>query len=274
MPVHIPIVGLTLISLLVLVGCNGGSSGTEADVQRSARPPVSVDPVALREKYGQYLQAMGDDRLPSTRIQETGKVYPVDEALVDTAFFVFREQLKETLAAKDAFGLMQVVAADIRYDFGRTDGTAGFVRQWGLDHPTESAHSPIWEVLTGVLKGGGIFTDGGRNFVAPYSFACFPETEDAMTAGIVVGTGVRVRESPSTKGTAVYKLSHDIVEIISITPDTSLVDGEAYPWVHIRHKGKEGYIFGKYLQSPLGFRAFFSKNATGAWELSLLLSGD
>ena len=274
MPDRYRTVFFALCCFAALNSCSSGTSDSESVVSKPPNNAPIEDPLILREKYNHYWLATEAERLPATRVTEVGKVYPVDEAPLDTAFFVFREALRQTLRDRDAFGLMSVVAKDIRYDYGSTDGTAGFVRRWGLDNPVEIAGSPIWDLLSEILAQGGIFTEGGSNFVAPYTFACFPGNGDPATQGIVTGTGVRAREKANVSSAAVYKLSHDVVDIIAFTPDSTTLSGETYPWAHIRHAGQEGYIFGKYIKSPLDYRAFFSKTPTGGWELSLLLSGD
>ena len=46
---------------------------------------------------------------------DMGKLYPVDQAPKDTAFFIFREQLKEAIRKKETFQLLPHLVPMISY---------------------------------------------------------------------------------------------------------------------------------------------------------------
>lgn len=257
-----------LIFLLtsILVACETSSSETATKSSLSEKATQAIHPDTLREKYFNYLNAQNDP-LPVSRILEAGKVYPVDEAPADTAFFVFRESLKETLKNKDAFGLMRIVADGIDNGQGTDKGTLAFVQHWGLDNNTDSPDSPVWAALGTLLDKGGIFTRQGKSFEAPYSTACLPDSYQPTAYGIVTGSGVRARAQAGTDAPVVYKLSHAIVAFLGFTESQTTLSGETHPWAYVRYGEQNGYVFGKYFTRPLD-RATFTQTPDGNWELS------
>ncbi len=67
----------------------------------------------------------------------------------------------------------------------------------------------------------------------------------------------------------------DIVKIEpEANPPTDTVAGETYPWIRIRTLDDQPvYVFGKYVRSPLGYRAGFQK-IDGEWRLTFFVTGD
>ena len=78
-----------LCCFAALNSCSSGTSDSESVVSKPPNSAPVEDPLILREKYNHYWLATEAERLPATRVTEVGKVYPVDEAPLDTAFFVF-----------------------------------------------------------------------------------------------------------------------------------------------------------------------------------------
>jgi hypothetical protein len=72
---------------------------------------------------------------------------------------------------------------------------------------------------------------------------------------------VKLRAAPSTSGKVLATLAYDIVEVLERAPE----------WTKVRTvAGVEGYIQIAYLYSPAGYRACFSKNAEGTWQVQSL----
>lgn len=268
---------LLLVITLLLTAC-GGKKDSSADPSDNTESGASPQPLVVTDSLKalyKEIYSQKKDWLPAKSIFEMGKINPGDEALSDTAFFVFREKLLQAIDRKDAFYLLDKMAADIKCSFGGEDGVAGFVQLWQLDSQEGIASSEVWATLKSVLTQGGIFQNNGSAFVAPYYYALFPDEYDAFTHGVILGRGVRMRESPNLQSAVVKSLSFDVVEILETTNDFETIGGEEYPWVQVKlNDGKEGYIWGKFLGSPIGFRAGFTRQKNGSWLMDFFVSGD
>ncbi len=264
-----------LLILLFLTSC-GNDQQSSVD-QDSNSPNVEVsqqETDSLKALYQNYLTKR-QDWFPAKFIAEAGKLNPVDEALSDTAFFVFRETLLDAVRRKDVFFLLENTDQFIKYSFGDDGGLAGFVQQWELDSPEGIQQSEVWKQLEAVLTMGGNFSDNGKTFTAPYYFGLFPDQLDAFTHGVVTGRGVRMRSAPNLRAPIVKNLSFDIVEVIRETASLEIIGEDQYPWVQVKMTdGKEGYIWGKYIGLPIGFRAGFSKQPNGSWLMHFFVAGD
>lgn len=265
---------LILFSVLWLLSCGGESSAERAAREAAERQSVH-NPDSIRRVYAQRLSEW--DSTATVVIRETGRLYPVDEAPRDTAFFLFRADLLDAIAKQDVFALLDRVDGDIKVSFGGEEGVAAFVEAWELDSKTKT--SGVWAVLEKVLRLGGTFANNGRAFYAPYVYSTWPETEayDAFTHVAITGSGVRVRESPATGSRILETISYEIAEMLdgAEEPVYTTLGGETYPWVKVRTaKGSEGYVYGKYVYSPIDFRAGFEKDEKGRWKMVFLVAGD
>ncbi len=261
--------------LLALAGswlsCSGNGASPDAGAETAA--PAAPDPDSLRQAY-EDLMAQREDPMPTASIREAGKLYPVDEAPLDTSFFVFRENLRRAVAERNIFAVMESVDENIKASFGAEEGLADFVRIWGLESEEKTQQSELWSVLSKVLEGGGTFQQGRRQFTAPYVFSTWPEQYDAFTHAAITGAGVRLRSAPSLNSRTLTQVSHDIVELLGKTPGTETVNGITAPWAHVRTlDGTEGYVWGGFVASPIDFRAIF-REEDGRWKMAVLVAGD
>ena len=94
--------------------------------------------------------------LPVTGLAQRAAVLPVDQALDDPEFFVFRARLQSIIAGRDTAALMSLVAADVLNSFGGDGGREEFREKWSLAEPAESAL-----VGAGLRAGPGRETSGG-----------------------------------------------------------------------------------------------------------------
>lgn len=269
---------LLLLCLSLLFFACGGEKG-QSDKQPAENDSITSesDKNALDSLKGVYEKIYNsrNDWLPAKSVAEKGKINPVDEALQDTAFFVFRESLIQAIKKKDVFYLLDVVAEDITHSFGDNDGVAGFVQRWQLDSPEGIEHSSIWHELEQVLINGGSFSEGGKRFTAPYYFAEFPDGYDAFTHAAIIGRGVRMRERAGLNTKVVKSLSYDIVEVIEFTDKMERIGDEEFPWVHIKLlDGRQGYLWGKFIGTPIGYRAGFVRQPNGSWNMEFFIAGD
>ncbi len=263
---------LFLPAFLLLLLAPGCGSGEVAEEASSGPEAPSLSAAELRAAYLQYLAEL-TDTLPARQIVEPGKLYPVDEALNDTAFFVFRENLRAAVQSREILELLPHISDSI-IGPGGEKGLEAFTGRWELESESKIRQSPLWEILSRVMGSGGAFTDGGRAFRAPYAYATFPrDTYDAAQFGAVTGAGVRMRASTSLNSTILTLVSHDIVPILEVSQQDQTIGSETYPWVKLRSPdGQEGFIWGKFVWHAGMFHAVF-RQQQGVWQLTRLSTG-
>lgn len=256
-----------------LLNCKRSSEPQESAQTVAPAQIIERSPAALRQTYVQRMAARKTP-LPLKQEKSSGRLLPVDEAPLDTAFFVFREDLLDIVAKKDAHRLLAYVDPHIKCGFGTENGLPDFVRQWNLDAPEKVAGSPLWQQLEDVLQRGGVFGPGRQNFQAPYYAATFPETEDALESAAINAREVRMREGPSLTGKVIQNISFEIVTIVDRSAEEETIEGRTYPWFKIRTRsGKEGWVYGRFIGLPAGYRAVFEPSGN-KWRMTVFLSGD
>lgn len=191
------------------------------------------------------------------------RLLPIDEAASRPDFFTFRAQLLTAVARHDAAGLMAVVHAGIKCDFGGGEGKAYFEEYW----KPSAADSRVWAELGAVLALGGTFTTG-ETFVAPYVFSRWPGSVDAFEHVAVVGDRVRIRAAPRTDAESVHISSFEILQVARQPPD---IPDE---WTAVMlPAARTGYVATRFVRSPIGYRASFSR-LEGRWQMRLFIAGD
>lgn len=263
---------ILLLCSSLFAACNNAPESQNA-TNPTAAETITRSPEALRKTYTEQL-ALQKSPLPVKQIQSAGKLYPVDEAPLDTAFFVFRQDLLDIVARKDAHTLLAYVDPHIKCGFGAENGMPDFVRQWNLDNPTEATQSPLWQHLESVLQHGGVFDATRKRFSAPYVAATFPDKYDALDHGAIIAKEVRMREGAGLGGKVIKNISYEIVKILERSATEDVIDGRSYPWFKVRTTGgTEGWVYGQFVGLPAGFRANFEQQGS-QWRMVLFLAGD
>ncbi|MDZ4682444.1 MAG: SH3 domain-containing protein [Saprospiraceae bacterium] len=258
---------------LLLLNCKRGSESSESAQTVALAQVIERSPAALRQTYTQRM-ALRKTPLPLKQEKSAGRLLPVDEAPLDTAFFVFREDLLDIVAKKDAHRLLAYVDPHIKCGFDSENGLPDFVRQWNLDAPEKVAGSPLWQQLEDVLQRGGVFGPGRQNFQAPYYAATFPETEDALESAVINAREVRMREGPSLTGKVIQNISFEIVTIMDRSVEEETIEGRTYPWFKIKTRsGKEGWVYGRFIGRLAGYHAVFEPLGS-KWRMTSFLAGD
>jgi hypothetical protein len=201
----------------------------------------------------------------------------MDNAEQNPDFKKFRDRLIDAVKKKDVRFLLEHTDDNIRIGFGDPDiGIKNFVEAWKLNKSPEK--SKIWHELGEVLRLGGAFDDDEKtSFVAPIFFAKWPSIFDAFEYYAINGEKVNVRSEPNSKSNIVTKLNYDIIKATNLyDPDAvkETINGETYQWVEIHTLyGVHGYVFGKYVRSPIDYRAIFKKES-GVWKMIAFVIGD
>jgi hypothetical protein len=190
-----------------------------------------------------------------------------DDGPQDASFVKFRNELKATIARKDASALFKVLASDIKIDFGGFGGGPEFQKMW---KPYDK-DSKVWAALSLVVEQGGNF-DSPARFSAPYVYSAFPSDVDGLDHVVVTNEAAVMRAQPKNDAPIVRKLDRDILTVL----DGAKAQHEAGPddWTEVKDaKGKEGFVLARDVRSPIDYRAYFEKRK-GKWVMTMFLAGD
>ncbi|NUO00450.1 MAG: SH3 domain-containing protein [Saprospiraceae bacterium] len=260
-----------LLACIILVSCNRSAEQEESTQTAAIAQVTERSPETLRQTYAERMAARKSP-MPLKQEKSPGRLLPVDEAPLDTAFFVFREDLLDIVAKKDAHRLLAYVDPHIKCSMGSDNGLPGFVRQWNLDSPDKVAGSALWQQLEDVLQRGGVFGPDRQNFQAPYYVATFPGQGSASGLAVINAREVRMREGPSLNGKVIQNISFEIVTILEQSQQEDTIEGRSYPWYNIKTKsGKEGWVYGRFIGRPAGYRAVFEP-AGRKWRMTTFLT--
>lgn len=196
-------------------------------------------------------------------------IKPVDQSGSNPDFKAFRDQLLQALDRKDVDFLTRHLDERLKYSFGAEEaGVKGFIAEWKLEQNPEQ--SELWSKLREVILLGGKFdTDG--NYVTPYTFTNFPESEafDCMMDMVAIDKEVKVYEKPSPYARVVDKLSYEVVR----WGDFHKGDLPEQ-WIPVTTAaGLNGFVERSKVRSPIDYRAYFEKK-DGEWMMTFFVNGD
>ena len=115
--------------------------------------------------------------------------------------------------------------------------------------------------MESVLALGGAFLQTPNSgFFAPYIFM-LDDIEDPFYQAVVTGENVRLREEASSKSKIISSLNWNLVDIVMLDEYTEeTINGETHYWVKVKtHDGQTGFVYGKYVRTPVDYRAGFKK---------------
>jgi hypothetical protein len=203
--------------------------------------------------------------VPEITLAQRSPVLPVDEAVQDPEFFLFRARVQAALARQDTLELLRIIAPDILNSLGGDGGREEFRRTWSLTQPQRSQ---LWAALGLVLALGGRF-DGDTTFYAPYTYRGTPG--DGFETLAVLGRNVLVRVQPSGSAAAVDTVSF---EAVGRWREGHRAFPAAHGWEPVRtSKGRAGWVLERDLRSPIDYRAGFVRR-DGQWWLDAFVAGD
>jgi hypothetical protein len=190
-----------------------------------------------------------------------------DDGPKDASFIKFRNELKATIARKDASALFAILSFDIKIDFGSYGGGPEFHKMW---KPYDK-DSKVWAALSLVVEQGGNF-DHPIRFSAPYVYSAFPSDVDGMDKVVVTNEAAVLRAQPKADAAIVRKLDRDILTIVN----GAKAQHEAGPddWTEVKDaKGNKGFVLARDVRSPIDYRAYFEKHK-GKWQMTVFVAGD
>ena len=191
------------------------------------------------------------------------KLPPTDQCSAEPGFGAFKETLKQAVEHRDGDALLALLAPDVLVNFGGETGRDAFARQWDL-----KAGSPheLWQQLTEILELGCART--GSTLVMPSLAEQFDSDadEDVFEKMIVVSPAAELRAQPAADSDRIQSLSWDVVTGLERRREDDLVK------VRLAD-GREGWIAGRLLRSPLDYRAVIEKRG-GQWMITAFVAGD
>ena len=190
-----------------------------------------------------------------------GRLRPRDEAPLRVDFVAFRRRLLDAVERKDSRAVLSAVHPQARVSFDGAAGPEAFTT-----HHMNNPEEDFWSEFAVVLRSGGRFRTPTA-FDAPYVFADWPDSADGFECLAVTGTGVRLRQQPTTQSPVTATLSYDIVQRVLESQPVSGWQGV------MTAGGRRGFIASQYLRSPIDHRATFAY-ADGQWWLMAYLAGD
>jgi len=259
---------IALLALLLIVACRNNTRSPETPAPE--RPDTTI--VETPEEPAPEPEPQLPD-WPLEERTERGKLYPFDEAPKNPDFEAFRLKLYRAVLDKDVDFIKGIVDEDIKISYGIENGYADFFTMWKLNEQPDS--SMFWYEMQRVLElGGGFQGDKMTTFIAPYLHLT-TAVDDPYATGAIIGEGVRLRAEPSMQAEVLASLSFDKIEYLpQKNPVRATIDGTTDIWEKVQlADGTEGYVFGKFVRSPIDFRAGFEKTDED-WTLTFFVAGD
>ncbi|MDQ2659693.1 MAG: hypothetical protein M3Y03_04660 [Verrucomicrobiota bacterium] len=190
---------------------------------------------------------------------------PIDESAFDPTLSKFMKELTAAIEQRDAHFVEHNLTSDALASFGEERGLNGFTRTYGLADP----RAPFWGEFQNVLSLGGAFTEGRKEFIAPYVAARWPDKFDAMEYVALIAKNVVVHAAADPTSKSVARLSYSLLQIKSEGDGSGQAD-----WVAVLlPAGGTGFVPTASVRSPLDYRAQFRREG-GAWKLASFLAGD
>lgn len=199
------------------------------------------------------------------------KLISIDESKEDETLQFFINNIKQAVSEKDVERFLTFLDEDVKYTFGDNKGKEGFINHFNLEDNSDI--SILWVELERILPWGGSYSKEVNNLYSiPYVFNYMNlETNEAY----ILGDYVNVREEPDISSESLEKLSFDIVDILSVTNKTHIIDNISYPWIEIESpSGNVGYVAGKYVYGAYDFRLGITKDEKGKWKIIYFIKGD
>jgi hypothetical protein len=240
------------VAVAVLLCALAGCARTGVPEDRGA-PEAGSDSVTLTTPA-----------LPPDSLAQPGTSFrPLDEAPRVPGFLEFRQRLVGIVARRDSAALMAIVDPAIKFSFGDAHGSGGFRRAWF----GPATQGDVWTELGAVLAQGGTFASDSQ-FIAPITFAAWPQDLDPFEHLAVIDSGAVVRAAPAADAAALGTLGWQIVRM------HGGYDARENGWIAIdRGAAPPGYVAAGALRSPVGYRVFFERRG-GRWRMTLFVAGD
>jgi hypothetical protein len=214
-------------------------------------------------------------------LAQPSKFPPINDISKDKSLVAFVNQLKVAVQKKDKAFLLAALDEKVMSDLGGDGGIAEFKRTWNL----EAGDTSIWHQLSRAIELGGAFNkddqEGRYTFAFPYvHFIDLEHADDYINVGVITGKNVNIREKPDLKAKVLMQLSYDVIWFVEAEQALQKTEG-SNPWgepewylIETMDRKKQGWVFWKYVCSPIDYRLYLFKNKQGKWKISAFVVGD
>ncbi len=208
----------------------------------------------------------------SLQLSAQSEFYPPKVEISDYTLSKFLTELTLAVGKKDKDFILDHLDPNILNSFGGDGGIEEFKMYWNFNE----ASTNFWEVMEKILLIGGPSFDDSTDkssYYLPFTFTDWPEQYDAFEHYLVYGTNVNMRNKPTTENSEVLgQLSYQIVQI---SDREGGMLSETNDWLHITTVDNKlsGYVYRKFLISPIGYRLGLIKTENG-WKINMLVAGD
>ena len=192
-------------------------------------------------------------------------------------------QLSQIVESKDYLAFADWLAPDVLSSLGGNGGIMEFTENWNIDEDA----SRLWIELERVLRLGGAFIETeyeipveDRSIVFPYLFNLELDDPDRFfEAAIITGSKVNVRSAPHLNSTVIDQFTYDVVwyvqeEGVQNTSGDNGMDEPAWYLVESYDRSTRGWVYWKYVRSPIDYRLVLSLNESGEWKIDSFVAGD
>ncbi|OYW45309.1 MAG: hypothetical protein B7Z08_10580 [Sphingomonadales bacterium 32-68-7] len=231
-----------LLLLLLACACDPGTAPAEQVAEKAAEkaaaivdpPPAAAEPLAK------------------------GRYAPRNECVEIADATDFRQQIIEAVQLRDTDALLQLVADDVKLDFGGGAGKAELRKRLG------DPALGLWRKLDALLPlGCAKGAQGG--ITIPWIFAQDPPV-DPFAGMLVTGEDVSVLPRPVATAAPIGTVSWDVVEVTGFEPEA------AFQRIMLPDK-REGFIASDKLRSLVDYRLLASSR-NGVWSVTSFVAGD
>ncbi len=212
---------------------------------------------------------------------QPSKFPPINDISKDKSLVAFVNQLKAAVQKKDKAFLLGALDEKVMSDLGGDGGIAEFKKTWNLD----AGDTSIWHQLSRIIELGGAFNkndpEGRFTFGFPYVHLIdLQDADDYINVGVITGKNVNVREKPDLKAKVLMQLSYDVIwfveaeQALQKTEGTNLWGEPEWYLIQTLDRKKQGWVFWKYVHSPIDYRLYLFKNKQGKWKVSAFVAGE
>ena len=192
-------------------------------------------------------------------------------------------KLSEIVRQQNYTAFAEWLSEDVISSLGGDGGIMEFTENWNIDEDP----SRLWTELERVLKLGGAFINTeyevsleDRAIVFPYLFNLELDDPDRFfEAAIITGSNVNVRTAPHLNSTVIDQFTYDVVWYVqedgveNISGDNGMDEPEWY-LVESYNRGTRGWVYWKFVRSPIDYRLVLSLNEAGEWKIDSFVAGD
>lgn len=181
----------------------------------------------------------------------------------------FLDKLEDAVKKRDKDYIISILSPNIVNSFGGVNGIEEFKSYWNWS----SKSSSFWRIMQRIIEMGGGKYKQNERYILPYVFPEWNDKYNSYEYAAITGTYVNVRNKPNLNQSKVLgQFNYDIVKVDYEKTQPSMENPEWY-FVTNPDGSLKGYVFWKYVWSPIGYRAIFEK-IKGEWKMTMFLAGD